>query len=119
MSRSFCKGWPAFFKPYMLRGQKTLTAIVSNDIVITSQKHVKGCFTDDRDNALACRFFYHGHIIGKRYDVCLSALSNEFYLSETVIAQRLMKRQIYLKQLRVDKVTAKDLQVLYPFFNWR
>jgi hypothetical protein len=103
----------------MLRGQKALTAIVSNDIAIVSEKHVKGCFTEERDNVLACRFFYHGHIIGKRYDVCLSALSKEFYLSETVIAQRLMKRQGCLKQLRVDNTIGKDLQVLYPFFNWR
>lgn len=102
----------------MLRGQRALTAIVSNDIAIVSDKHIKGCYTNGRDDALACRFYYHGHIIGKRYDVCLAALSKEFYLSETVIAQRLMKRQEYLKQIRIENLTAKELQGLYPFYNW-
>jgi hypothetical protein len=103
----------------MLRGNKTLMGIVSNEVTISSTKHVKGCFTDDRDEALACRFFYHGHLIGKRYDVCLAALSKEFFLSELVIGQRLMKRQAFLKELRLKNTTGKDLQILYPFFNWR
>ena len=45
----------------MLRGQKALMTIVSNDTTIASEKHVKGCFTDGRDDALACRFYYYGH----------------------------------------------------------
>ena len=64
----------------MLRGKKALTAIVSDDITKTSEKHFKGCFKDQRDNALACRFYYHGHLIGKRYDVYLKQLAKEFYI---------------------------------------
>jgi len=103
----------------MLRGNSALMGIVSNDIKIAAEKHVKGCFTNDRDDCLACRFFYHGHLIGRRYDVCLAALNKEFFLSETVIGQRLMKRQEFLKQLRTNNTTAKDLQNLYPFYNWK
>lgn len=102
----------------MLRGQKALMAILSNDLTIASEKHVKGCFTDERDDALASRFFYHGHLIGMRYDICLVSLSKEFFLSETVIGQRLMKRQDFLKQLRLSNTTRRDLQKKYPFFNW-
>jgi len=102
----------------MLRGQKALMAIVSNDLTIASEKHVKGCFTDERDDALACRFFYHGHLIGKRYDICLTDLSKEFFLSELVIGQRLMKRQDFLKNLRVQNTTRRDLQKRYPHFIW-
>jgi hypothetical protein len=104
--------------PMQLRGQKALMAIVSNKVKIASEKHVKGCFTDGRDDALACRFFYHGHLSGKRYDVCLLELSNEFFISGTVISQHLMQRQEFIKQLRVDNVNRRDLQKRYPFFNW-
>jgi hypothetical protein len=103
----------------MLRGQQALMAIVSNDAQIASVKHVKGCFTADRDDAMACRFYYHGHLSGKRYDLCLAALSTEFYLSETVIGQRLMMRQDFIKQLRLVNTTVKHLHKKYPFYNWK
>jgi len=103
----------------MLRGNQALMNIVSNDVKIASEKHVKGCFTDERDNALACRFFYYGHLIGYRYDKCLTELSKEFYLSETVIGQRLMNRQGFIKSLRIEGTTGKDLLTRYPHFNWR
>jgi len=93
-------------------------AIVSNDLTLASEKHVKGCFTDERDDALASRFFYHGHLVGLRYDLCLINLSKEFFLSETVIAQRLMTRQDFIKQLRLKATTRKQLLKKYPFFNW-
>ncbi|MDO3641962.1 hypothetical protein [Mucilaginibacter sp. L3T2-6] len=85
---------------------------------MASEKHLKGCFTDDRDDALACRFFYWGHLEGKRYDICLTQLSKEFFISETVIGQRLMQRQDFLKQLRLKNTTRKELQRKYPFFSW-
>jgi hypothetical protein len=103
----------------MLRGKNALMGIVSNDLKTVSEKHVKGCFTTGRDDALAARFYYHAHLLGKRYDVCLSALNKEFFLSETVITQRLMTRQGFIKELRVDNTTAKDLQQLYPHYSWR
>lgn len=93
-------------------------ALVSNDLTIVSEKHVKGCFTDDRDDALACRFFYWSHLLEKRYDVALVKLSAEFFLSETVVGQRLMTRQTFIKDLRLNKTTPKELQKKYPFFNW-
>jgi hypothetical protein len=102
----------------MLRGHKALMGIVSDDVQIVSEKSIKGCFTDERNDALACRFYYYGHMLGKRYDVCLKALSKEFFISETVISQLLMKRQDYLKQLRLNNTTGKDLQKLYPFYTW-
>ena len=93
-------------------------SIVSNDLSNNSEKHVKGCFTDDRDDALACRFFYWSNLLEKRYDVAIVNLSKEFYLSETVITQRLMKRQDFLKSLRMKDTTRRDLAKLYPHFNW-
>jgi hypothetical protein len=102
----------------MLRGQKALMAIVSNDLTIASEKHVKGCFTDERDDALACRFFYWSRLMEKRYDVALVNLSKEFFLSETVISQRIMTRQAFLKRLREAETTVKELQKKYPFFSW-
>jgi hypothetical protein len=101
-----------------MRGSKALTAIISNDLTIVAEKHQKGCFTDQRDDALACRFFYHGHLIGKRYDICLRDLSKEFFLSETVIGQRLIAKQAFLKELRQNSTNRKHLQLKYPHFNW-
>lgn len=108
-----------FQLPSMLRGQKALMALVSNDLTIVSEKHVKGCFTDERDDALACRFFYWSYLIEKRYDAALANLSREFYLSETVIAKRLMERQQFIKQLRVDNMSRKDLKEKYPHFDFK
>ena len=93
-------------------------AIVSNDLSIVSEKGVKGCFTDERDDALACRFFYWSHLNEKRYDVALEKISKEFFISELVVGQRLMTRQDFLKQLRLDAVSRKEFQKRYPFFNW-
>lgn len=101
----------------MIRGNRAIVSIISDDL--TAEKHVKGESMNDRDTAIACRFFYHGYLIGKRYDVCLAALSKEFFLSENVIIQLLMKQQDFLKKLRSNNTTAKDLQKLYFFYDWR
>ena len=103
----------------MKRGNKSLMAIVSDDISIKAEKHKKGCFTEDRDDALACRFYYYSRLKQLRYDVCLVSLSKEFYLSETVITQRLMERQSFLKNLREKDTKASDLSQLYPQYNWK
>jgi len=103
----------------MLRGDNALTDIVSNETEITSDKHPKGCFTGARDEAMACRFFYYACLKGLRFDLCLSILSNEFFLSCLVISQRLMKQQEFLKQLKANQTTANDLNKRYPAYNWK
>jgi hypothetical protein len=102
----------------MQRGHHALMALVSTDLNVSTEKHVKGRFMDERDDALACRFFYYGHLIGNRYDLCLARLSKEFYLSELVIGQRLLKRQEFIKQLRIDGTTRRRLHKRYPHLNW-
>lgn len=103
---------------YLMRGSQALMALVSNDLNSTSEKHIKGRFKDERDDAIACRFFYYGHLVGKRYDLCLTYISKEFFITELVVGQRLMSRQDFIKQLRISNTSAKDLQKRYPWFNW-
>lgn len=99
----------------MLRGDKTLTSIVVDNPIEDAEKPN---YTSVRDKALTCRFYYHCSILEKRYDTCLRALSKEFFISETVITQRLMANKAYLKQLTEARVTRKELHVIYPSYSW-
>jgi hypothetical protein len=103
----------------MKRGQKSLMNIVSDDITISSTKHKKGCFTNERDEALASRFYFYSGLKGLRYDVCLVSLRKEFFLSETVITQRLMEKQDFLKTLKAKDIKPNELAALYPHYNWK
>jgi hypothetical protein len=99
-------------------GEQALTKITSNEIAIVAEKHQKSVYTTERDKALAIRFFYYSYLLEKRYDACLRFLSKEFFLSETVISQRLMSKQEYIKQIREANTSKAILRRDYPQFNW-
>jgi hypothetical protein len=101
----------------MQRGSQALMGIISNEPT-TSVKHVKGRYKEERDDAIACRFFYWGHIKERRYDVCCARISKEYFVSELVVGQILLNRQSFIKQLRLDGIKRADLQRRYPWLNW-
>jgi hypothetical protein len=102
-----------------MRGKTTLY----NDLIPTSletigQKNQRNALIDDRDNALAHRYYYHAHLIRRRYDDCLSELSAEFFITPNVIVQRLSSRVDMIKSLVNQEATPSELRKKYPFFNW-
>lgn len=103
-----------------MRGQQALY----NDIFPSAipenlgRKSKRNQFIDERDTALAHRFYYHANLLRSRYDDCLFALHVEFYLTPDVIVQRLGLKQELLKQLVADHASPQELKKKYPHFNW-
>lgn len=82
------------------------------------QKSRRNSFIEERDDALAYRYYFHAHICRFRYDDCLLHLSREFFLSHNVIIQRLSGRTNLLKSLVAANVQPAELRKMYPHFNW-
>lgn len=73
---------------------------------------------NNRDEALACRYYYHAEIKRLRYDDCLGELEKEFFITASVIMLRLTISHSYLKGLVNEKATVNKLKKKYPFFSW-
>lgn len=102
-----------------MRGQKALYEdLIPSSLETVGQKSQRNTFLDDRDEAMAHRYFFHTHICRKRYDDCLLELSREFYLSHNVITQRLLKKADLIKSLIQEDVPAQELRKKYPHFVW-
>jgi hypothetical protein len=103
-----------------MRGKTTLY----NDLIPSSipdtlgEKSQRNTFLDRRDDKLAHRYYYHAHLIRRRYDDCLSELHLEFDLTPNVIVQRLSSRVDMIKALVNQETTPSELRKKYPFYNW-
>ncbi len=82
------------------------------------QKGHKSVHQDRRDDALAARFYYHFHILRKRYDDCLTDMEAELFLTPLYIAQRLATKGDYMKQLLRQEADRNALKKLFPFYSW-
>ncbi len=103
----------------MRRGEKPLTAILSEEYQTTGEKGKKGIHLDRRNDTMACRFYYYFTLVGLRYDKCLETLSLEFWLGENSIAAILERQQQYIKQLKEKNTGLKALQQKYPAWQWK
>jgi len=83
-----------------------------------SSKSKRNTYLEDRNDALACRYFYLAHIQRKRYDDCLVQLSKEYFLTTGVIIQCLTARQSYIKNLINTGCTVLELRKKYPHILW-
>jgi hypothetical protein len=104
----------------MMRGQKALyTSLFPSSITSAPEnKSKRNVYIDERDDAMACRYYYHAQLRRIRYDDCLVELYKEFFLSPNVITQRLMMRQEFIKKLITDKATRTHFRKKYPHFCW-
>lgn len=71
-----------------------------------------------RNECLIDRYFFLGRFSGQRYDLILSQLSNEFFLSEVTIPKIVdenLEKLVALKQQRPDK---KYFQEKWPHLTW-
>jgi len=105
----------------MIRGQKALyNSIFPSSITSEpANKSKRNTYIEERNDAMACRYYYHAQIRRLRYDDCLIELNKEFFLSPNVIMQNLMERTDFIKKLVEQKTTASMLRKWYPHFNWQ
>ncbi len=103
-----------------MRGQQSIYSDVfpPSIEVIPEPKANQGNLRNERDIAMACRYYYHAQIKRRRYDDCLMYLEIEFYLTATSIVGRLNESQKYIKELVSNKTTVSSLKERYPFFTW-
>jgi len=99
----------------MIRGSQTLTAIFIND---NRDKKVNGAFTNDRDVAMAYRFYYHYNIIRRRFDDIPDILEREFFISSTTVVKKLTEYNHLLKDIKANTPSRDELKQRYPHFNW-
>jgi hypothetical protein len=102
-----------------MRGKNALYHdIIPSSIAELGQKSQRNTFLEERDDALAYRYYFHANLCRCRYDDSLLHLSREFFLSHNVIIQRLSGRTALLKSLVAANVQPAELRRLYPHFNW-
>ncbi len=75
-------------------------------------------YIENRNDALACRYYFHADVNRLRYDDCLTTLAAEFFISPDSIVKCLMLRVGYIKRLSDKSITTAELRKLYPHFNW-
>ena len=103
-----------------MRGHQTLYTDVFPSSVTVKEESIskRNVHRDKRDEVLACRYYYHAHLMRRRYDDCLLNLEQEFHITPPAIMQRLKEKQAFVKELVAQKATAARFRKLYPFFTW-
>ncbi len=104
----------------LMRGQQSLYNSLFPQAVLSELKNKskRNVYLVERDDKLACRYYFHANIRRARYDDCLVELSAEFDLTHNVIMQRLQLRLDFLKKLVKDQTPLTVLKKKYPFYNW-
>jgi len=104
----------------MLRGQQTLfTNIFPSSVKRDSdRKGTRNVFIEDRDIAIAHRYYYYIHIRRQRYDDTLVDLEKEFFITADVIGQRLTPYTDFLKELIHKNTKLSALKRKYPHWTW-
>ncbi|MBD1385735.1 hypothetical protein IDJ75_10635 [Mucilaginibacter rigui] len=100
----------------MIRGSQTLTVIFTDEEPKT--RKVNGALLDDRDMAMAYRFYYHFNIIRRRFDDVPDILEKEFYISATTVVKKLTENSDMLKDIKDNSPGREQLKQMYPHFNW-
>ena len=104
----------------MLGKNKLYDNLVSSSIPDRSGEKIKrNHFSDERDEAMAYRYYFHAELERRRYDDCLVTLSHLFFLTENYISEILMKNYELVRRLAYeDKPTLEELRKKYPQYNW-
>jgi hypothetical protein len=103
-----------------MRGyQKNFSSLFQPSVTTNpANKGKKSIFKDERDEALATRYYFYVQIKRLRYDDCLDNLSKDFFLAPSSIHQLIPLKYDFIKQLIADKTTVKQLSKKYPNFSW-
>ncbi|MEO6456550.1 MAG: hypothetical protein ABIN97_20910 [Ginsengibacter sp.] len=115
------------YSPAMGKGCRGSKKIFSDLFETPFQKHKKGRSKKLyilRNECLLDRYIYYGHLSGKRYDLILKILSNDFFLSESTIADLLNCNYEKLSSLKKSYqalsqiAIKKKLKSKWPHLSW-
>ena len=101
-----------------MRGQQLLNL----DIPVVAKGNTqrkRNFYHPQRNQDLVVRYYYHSEIHRLRYDVCISLLEKEFYLTSHRIITLLTKEIESLKRLAATQPNVNDLQKLAPHFVFK
>jgi len=102
-----------------MRGKTALyDNMIPTSIEEVGQKSRRNTFIDDRDDAMAFRYYFYAHLCRCRYDDCLKELSREFFLTHNVIIQRLSRRTDLIRSLVTENKQPAELKKEYGWFRW-
>ena len=103
-----------------MRGQQALfNNFVSKPATTATRKGRSADMIAFRDECLLYRYYYHIKIQGKRYDMALDDLSNEFYIRNSNIIYRMQCNSERLEQImKQEQPDVKQLKQLYPWWVW-
>lgn len=98
----------------MLRGQQSLynSLFPSSVTVSADNKGKRNVFIDERNEAIACRYYFYAEVKRLRFDDCLLKLQIEFYLSPTVVSQILTQKLGFIKDL-VNRSKEGSIQAVF------
>lgn len=103
----------------MNRGkQKLYNNIIPQSLPKNGEEGKRNTALEERRDAMAHRYYFHANICRLRYDDCLMALSNEFFLQPNTIYKELELRLDLINQLVNTQTTTAELRKKYTFFNW-
>lgn len=71
-----------------------------------------------RNECLVHRYYYYLHFQGKRYDLIINYLSNEFFLAPITIPDLLADNVELVRRLITEHPPVEELQKKYPFMVW-
>lgn len=105
------------------RGKQIMLMLQVEETVATAAPlQKKGRSTElilRRNEKLADRFYFYS-VIGKlQYETALSILSSEFDLAMFTISEIIPDNADYLRRLKMQEFTARDLQKKWPYLNWQ
>lgn len=101
----------------MKRGLQTISKafMPANE---SEKANKKGSLTDERDECILYRYYFYCQIKEIRFDVALTYLEKEFFISASTITNRLTVKGELLKEIITAKNKPQTLKKKYPQFNW-
>ena len=102
-----------------MRGKDTLYSLISEPSPQRAgEQGQRNAFLDERDRALAYRFYFHGNLCRRSYEKCLNELSREFFLAPNTIITRLGLVDELLRELKQKATPVAELRKRCSWFNW-
>lgn len=74
---------------------------------------------ENRNKCLFYRFYFYSKIHNYNYVNTISVLSKEFFLSTRTVSNIFLNGFEYAQQVFKEKKTAKELEEMFRYLNWR
>lgn len=105
-----------------MRGQRTFQSLfVDVEVIELPVKERKGrCSELDsrRNELLLIRYMWYGLNKKDRYEIILSTLENEFFISQRRISDIITQNSSKLRELKPGFPESKELSMRYPHLKW-